>query len=133
MPNIVRLLRKAFVFVGWILSGIMGFAATITLKHLIDTPQPLESALPGEARLYRWHSYHVFYKVLGTPENPPLVLLHNPGIGASAYEMRHIMANLRNATLSMLQTCSASASRIVQILIILLKHIRIYATIFSQR
>ncbi|HVB25202.1 MAG TPA: alpha/beta fold hydrolase [Ktedonobacteraceae bacterium] len=94
MPNIVRRLRKACKFVGWILSGIMGFAVAITLKHLIDTPQPLESALPGEARLYRWHAYHVFYKVLGTPENPPIVLLHNPGIGASAYEMRHIMAKL---------------------------------------
>ena len=75
-------------------AGLPGFIATVTLKHLIDTPQPLESALPGEARLYRWRSGHIFYKVLGTPANPPLVLLHSPGIGASAHEMRHIMAQL---------------------------------------
>src|ERR1700676_776426 len=94
MHNIVRRLRKALAFIGYIVSGIAGIAVTITLKYLIDTPQPLESALPGEARIYRWRSYHLFYKELGAPENPPLVLLHNPGIGASAYEMRHIMAKL---------------------------------------
>ncbi len=94
MSNIVRHSRKALLLVGAILCGIAGFIATVTLKHLIDTPQPLESALPGEARLYRWRSGHVFYKVLGTPANSPLVLLHSPGIGASAHEMRHIMAKL---------------------------------------
>jgi pimeloyl-ACP methyl ester carboxylesterase len=94
MPNIVRRLRKAIACTGYIIAGIAGLAAIITLNHLIDTPQPLESALPGEARLYRWRSFHLFYKEMGTPENPPLVLLHNPGIGASAYEMRHIMAKL---------------------------------------
>ena len=94
MPNIVRYLRKASAFTGYIVAGIAGLATMITLKHLIDTPQPLESALPGEARFYRWRSFHLFYKEMGTPENPPLVLLHNPGIGASAYEMRHIMAKL---------------------------------------
>jgi pimeloyl-ACP methyl ester carboxylesterase len=94
MSNIVHHSRKALLFVGAILCGIAGCVATVTLKHLIDTPQPLESALPGEARLYRWRSGHIFYKVLGTPANPPLVLLHNPGIGASAHEMRHIMAEL---------------------------------------
>ncbi len=98
MPNIVRRLRKALAFtgpfVGYTIFGMAGFATIITLKHLIDTPQPLASALPGEARLYHWQSYHLFYKELGTPENPPLVLLHNPGIGASAYEMRYIMGKL---------------------------------------
>jgi pimeloyl-ACP methyl ester carboxylesterase len=94
MPNIVRLLRKASALSAYIVAGIAGLATIITLKHLMDTPQPLASALPGEARLYRWRSFHLFYKEMGTPENPPLVLLHNPGIGASAYEMRHIMAKL---------------------------------------
>lgn len=94
MPNIVRLLRKTIALTGCIVAGIVGLATIFTLKHLIDTPQPLASALPGEARLYRWRSFHLFYKEMGTPENPPLVLLHNPGIGASAYEMRHIMAKL---------------------------------------
>src|SRR5579863_3266473 len=98
MPNIVRRLRNVLAFsgafAGYTIFGMVGFATIITLKHLIDTPQPLKSALPGEARLYRWRSFHLFYKEMGIPENPPLLLLHNPGIGASAYEMRHIMAKL---------------------------------------
>src|SRR5260370_38206844 len=61
---------------------------------MIKTPQPLESILPGEARIYRWKRGHIFYKVLGAVDAPALVLLHKPGIGASAYEMRKIMEPL---------------------------------------
>ena len=87
-------LRKLFSYIGFALFGVVAFMTTVTLKHLVDTPQPLESALPGAARLYRWRSQHIFYKEMGEPELPPIVLLHNPGLGASAYEMRHIMAKL---------------------------------------
>ena len=69
-------------------------AAVVALWHMMDTPQPLESTLPGEARIYRWKRGHIFYKVLGDVDAPPLVLLHKPGIGASAYEMRKIMQPL---------------------------------------
>ncbi len=66
-------------------------AAVVALRHMLDTPQQLESELPGEARIYRWRQEHIFYKVLGTVNAPPLLLLHAPEVGASAYEMRRIM------------------------------------------
>jgi len=70
--------------------GIVLAAAVAVLQYLLDTPQPLESLLPGEPHLYRWQNGHIFYKTLGDKSTPPLVLLHAPGIAASAYEMRKI-------------------------------------------
>ncbi len=64
------------------------------LRFFYETPQPLESVLPGEDRLYKWTFGHVFYKVVGAENNPPLVLLHAPGIGNSSYEMRLVVQDL---------------------------------------
>ena len=61
-------------------------ALLIVLRYLLKTPQPLESLLPGESRLFKWTHGHVFYKVLGVPDAPSLVLLHAPEIGGSSYE-----------------------------------------------
>ena len=69
-------------------------ATLVALWHIVNTPQPLESVLPGNAHIYRWLRGHIFYKTLGDEDAPPLVLLHAPGIGASAYEMRKIMQPL---------------------------------------
>ena len=69
-------------------------ATLVALWHIVNTPQPLESVLPGNAHIYRWRRGHIFYKTLGNEDAPPLVLLHAPGIGASAYEMRKIMQAL---------------------------------------
>ncbi len=66
----------------------------ILLRYILRTPQPLESALSGEDHIYKWTQGHIFYKVLGALDAPPLVLLHTPEIGASAYEMRHIITGL---------------------------------------
>ena len=66
----------------------------VSLRHALETPQPLKSSLPGEAGLYRWQRRSIFYKVLGPTEAPPLVLLHAPNIGADAQEMRDILAPL---------------------------------------
>ena len=88
-----RLLRIV-EFLGITLLSTIVAAAVVALWHMIDTPQPLESILPGEARIYRWKRGHIFYKVLGAVDAPALVLLHKPGIGASAYEMRKIMEPL---------------------------------------
>src|SRR5437868_9690041 len=66
-------------------------AAVVALRHMLDTPQQLESELPGEARIYRWKRGHIFYKVLGAVDAAPLLLLHTPEVGASAYEMRGIL------------------------------------------
>jgi pimeloyl-ACP methyl ester carboxylesterase len=75
--------------------GMMLVAALVALRHIMETPQPLESYLPGEAHIYRWKRSHIFYKEApGPDEAPPLVLLHAPDIGASSYEMRHLMEPL---------------------------------------
>src|SRR5260221_4973672 len=81
-------------FLGILLLSKIVAAAIVALWNMIDPPQPLESILPGEARIYRWKRGHIFYKVLGAVDAPALVLLHKPGIGASAYEMRKIMEPL---------------------------------------
>lgn len=88
-----RLLRT-IEFLGITVLCTIVAAAVVALWHMIDTPQPLESILPGEARIYRWKRGHIFYKVLGAVDAPSFVLLHKPGIGASAYEMRKIMEPL---------------------------------------
>ncbi len=84
--------------VGWwagtCLSALLGAAGAVALRHALETPQPLKSRLPGEAFLYRWRRRSIFYKMLGSAEAPPLVLLHSPGIGASAHEMQYLMSPL---------------------------------------
>ncbi len=87
MRKLFRGLSKLLVF-----SFFGGLLAI--LRYILSTPQPLESVLPGEAHIYTWRQGHIFYKVLGPVDAPPLVLLHNPEIGASSYEMRHIMEGL---------------------------------------
>src|SRR5260221_14053243 len=81
-------------FLGILLLSKIVAAAIVALWNMIDPPQPLESILPGEARIYPWKRGHIFYKALGAVDAPALVLLHKPGIGASAYEMRKIMEPL---------------------------------------
>lgn len=71
-----------------------GGVLLVTLRYILKTPQPLESALPGEAHLYKWKRGHVYYKVAGAAEAPPVVLWHAPGVGAAGYEMRHLHRQL---------------------------------------
>lgn len=85
--NITRLLGLGFI-------GTLIFTAIVDLRYILDTPQRLESPLPGESNYYKWGRGHIFYKVLGMPDAPPLLLLHAPEIAASAYEMRKIMEPL---------------------------------------
>lgn len=66
----------------------------LTLRYIIKTPQPLKSILPGKDHLYKWTYGHIFYKVLGKADAPPLLLLHAPGIGASSHEMHALMEPL---------------------------------------
>jgi pimeloyl-ACP methyl ester carboxylesterase len=61
---------------------------------MLETPMRLESPLPGESHYYKWKRGYIFYKVLGEPEAPPLLLLHSPGLVASAYEMRKMIEPL---------------------------------------
>jgi pimeloyl-ACP methyl ester carboxylesterase len=80
--------------VGISLSAALLTASAVSLRHILETPQPLKSSLPGESRLYVWQRHSIFYKALGDPEAPPLLLLHTPKIGTSAQEMLHIMQPL---------------------------------------
>lgn len=85
--TIARLLGLSF-------SGALIFTAIVALRHFLETPIRLESPLPGESHYYKWKRGYIFYKVLGAPEAPPLLLLHTPELAASAYEMRKIMEPL---------------------------------------
>jgi pimeloyl-ACP methyl ester carboxylesterase len=94
MRKIVRRCVGVFELLGLVALASSIVAAAVALRHIIDTPQPLESILPGEAHLYRWRHGHIFYKILGNRDAPPLVLLHTPSLGNSAYEMRKIVGAL---------------------------------------
>src|SRR5579872_6423515 len=74
--------------------GSVALAGLVAFRHILATPQPLDSPLPGEAHLYRWTHGHIYYKVAGEQNAPPLLLLHTPELAGSAYEMRGIMAEL---------------------------------------
>jgi pimeloyl-ACP methyl ester carboxylesterase len=90
MRTIMRLLIAALKLV---VLGLVGGLAAI-LRYLWNTPQPLHTTMIGEPRLYRWTHGHIFYKVAGPEDAPPLVLFHAPGIGASSYEMLPLVKSL---------------------------------------
>jgi pimeloyl-ACP methyl ester carboxylesterase len=92
-----KILQRPIKILEW--SGLSALctlvaATIIALLHRLNTPQPLESILPGDSHIYRWQQGHIFYKTLGDENAPPLVLLHAPGIGASGYEMRKVIGAL---------------------------------------
>src|SRR2546426_8761685 len=94
MDSIGQRLLQGVKFIVFGLLGMISIAALVAVRHMLETPQQLESTLPGEARIYRWKDGHIYYKVLGPTDAPSLVLLHAPGIGASAYEMRKVAGTL---------------------------------------
>src|SRR5436309_5936192 len=94
MRKIVERLLAILELLSLTVLGALIVTIVVTLRHMLDTPQPLESILPGEAGIYRWRRGHLFYKPLGDENAPPLVLLHAPKIGASSYEMRKIAGAL---------------------------------------
>lgn len=74
--------------------GSVVLAGLVALRHILLTPQPLESPLPGEAHLYRWKHGYIYYKAAGETNAPPMLLLHTPELAGSAYEMLDIMTPL---------------------------------------
>ncbi len=95
MKKIVRrLFGSAIRLLGFTALGALIIAGIVAIRHMLDTPQPLDSPLPGESHFYRWKRGHIFYKVLGASDAPPLLLLHRLGVGASAYEMREMLEPL---------------------------------------
>ncbi len=85
--TLARLLGLSFI-------SALIFTVIISLRHMLETPLRLESPLPGESHYYKWRRGYIFYKALGAPEAPPLLLLHTPELAASAYEMRKIIEPL---------------------------------------
>ncbi|HKW23170.1 MAG TPA: alpha/beta fold hydrolase, partial [Ktedonobacterales bacterium] len=66
----------------------------VTARHILETPQPLQSALPGGARIDRKHGGDLYYNVAGDESADPIVLLHDFYLGASNFEYRHIFHRL---------------------------------------
>jgi len=86
--------RKIARLLGLSFSGALVLTAVVALRHMLETPQRLESHLPGESHFFKWKRGYIFYKVLGAPEAPPLLLLHTLELASSAYEMRKIIEPL---------------------------------------
>ncbi len=86
--------RKVAQLLGLTFSGALILTVIVALRHMLETPQRLESHLPGESYFFKWKHGYIFYKVLGAPEAPPLLLLHTLELAASAYEMRKIIEPL---------------------------------------
>ncbi len=98
MKNVVGrllgILQAVARLIGLSAIGTLALAGFVALRHMLETPQALESPLPGEAHLYRWAYGHMYYKLLGAADAPPLVLLHTPALHGSAYEMRGLVEPL---------------------------------------
>lgn len=89
--GIMRAVRNGIALAG---VSAAGGAAFITLRHLLNTPQPLTSGLPGEARIDRRHGGDLYYNVAGSAGAQPLILLHDFYPGASNFEYRSIFSAL---------------------------------------
>lgn len=87
----IRWLRRGIMLAGL---GAAGGALIVTARHILETPQPLQSALPGGARIDRKHGGDLYYNVAGGESAEPMVLLHDFYLGASNFEYRHIFPRL---------------------------------------
>ena len=89
-----RVARRLWQGAALVSVGLAGGAAIVTARHLLMTPQPLDSGLPGEGRIDRRHGGDVYYTVAGPQDARPVVLLHGFYPGASSYEFRQVFARL---------------------------------------
>src|SRR5713101_1776640 len=92
---LLRRARRLLQMLGLTALCAIAAAAIVALwQYIINTPQPLESILPGDTRISRQKQVHIFYKLLVTTDAPPLELRQAPGGGAPSYEMLKIMQPL---------------------------------------
>ena len=89
--GLFRTLRRGAT---WLSLGAAAGAAAVTVRHVLETPQPLASALDGEAHIDRKHGGDIYYNLSGPEAALPLVLLHDFYPGASNFEFRDIFAQL---------------------------------------
>ena len=73
---------------------IAGGALAVTASSVLATPQPLENALEGEGRIFRFRTGDVFYSVAGPADAPPILLLHSVHLSASSFEWRQNFSRL---------------------------------------
>src|SRR5260221_4275796 len=90
--------RKLAWLLGLTFLSAFIFSAVVAMRHMLDTPRQLESPLPGEPHYYKWKLGHIFYKVLGAPEAPALLLLHTPELAASAFRFAKSLSHLPRTT-----------------------------------
>ena len=67
--------RRARILGKLLLTSAFGLSFVV-VRSAMRTPQPLKSVLPGEEHIYKWTQGHIFYKVFGAEDAPPLVLVH---------------------------------------------------------
>lgn len=89
--GVIRTLARGVALVGAVATG---GALAVTARSILATPQPLESALEGESRIFRFRSGDVFYKVRGPQGAQPVLLLHGIHLGASSFEWRKNFSEL---------------------------------------
>jgi pimeloyl-ACP methyl ester carboxylesterase len=87
----LRSLRRGVV---WSAVTLGSAAAIVTARHILATPQPMESALSGERRVARRPEGDIFYNAAGPEGASPIVLLHDLHAGASNYAFRHLFPRL---------------------------------------
>ena len=92
--GMLRTLRRG---VTWTALALAGGAAVVTVRHLLESPQPLQSALKGTAHIDRAHGGEMYYNVAGPEDATPIVLLHDFSPGASNYEYRDVFGLLASA------------------------------------
>ena len=122
-----RLIGSVRVFLrilGFGAIGSVALAGLVAFRHILVTPQPLDSPLLGEAHLYRWKRGHVYYKVAGEQHSPPMVLLH------TRMRCSALWHPWQRASACMPLTCSALACQTALIFPILLTHILNFSMIF---
>jgi pimeloyl-ACP methyl ester carboxylesterase len=89
--GIMRSIARGVALAG---AAAAGGALAITASSVLATPQPLESALEGQGRLFRFRAGDVFYTVSGPADAPPVLLLHSVHLSASSFEWRRNFSTL---------------------------------------
>ncbi|HEX6798967.1 MAG TPA: alpha/beta hydrolase, partial [Ktedonobacterales bacterium] len=92
--GMLRTLRRG---VTWTALALAGGAVVVTVRHLLESPQPLQSALNGTAYIDRAHGGEMYYNVAGPVDAAPIVLLHDFSPGASNFAYRDVFGRLASA------------------------------------
>jgi pimeloyl-ACP methyl ester carboxylesterase len=78
---------KKLFQIGLFIGGTLGLMAAYN-KIAATMAGELDTALPGTEERYPWKYGDMFYTVNGSPDAPPLLLVHSFSPGASSYEWR---------------------------------------------